>query len=314
MPARAAFHTVKETRDVAKVIQLIPAKRLAALAARYAEDPALFLSERAKARSTLLRALPLLETGLRHQALMLLGAYCREDAAPVCLKILEDALEPFHTRHFAAFQLAVTLPWLECPAPLLARLAVLAREALFSETRALAATALGFPGNAAAIPLLAELLRSPAPEVREAAAAALCRTESPKAAPCLLDVLEQGGRREQRVVLYNLWRSGCGAETREKVYLRFLQNPDPELRLVALVLLGSQGDISSHVDLLRTLLDDGNPKIRQIALTRLVSLGADALLPVRVRVRELLSDPGMEIKRAALLAHKMIAAHEEHGC
>ncbi len=280
------------------------------MARRYVDCPADLIRDGDRGVSVMLRALRHADMGLKHQIMMLLGSFAKEDAAPVFLDILMDDGEMPNTRHFAAFQLSTVIPHLEDESFYRERL-LRCTLSHHPSTRTLAVTALGWPGNPGVFDTLAALLRDTSREVRMAAATSLCRLEDPRCVEPLLGMLEWGTFEEKRTVLFNIWRSGCDWDVQERIYFRFIRHRKSDLRLMALVLLKNAPPERQYTEILHDCLDDDDARIRRVALERLTSQGADALAPVRGRIRELLDDSHMEIKRSALMALQALGPEDD---
>ena len=135
------------------VIDFEPKERLLEKAASYVESIDLFLDERGEAVPLLLKALKHADEELKHEIIMVLGSFAKQEVAWPLYRIMIDPDESEDVRHSASIQLSVISPFLKEPQRLIDQLL----EDLKSpdpELRLNAAFALGWRGNAeAAIPL-----------------------------------------------------------------------------------------------------------------------------------------------------------------
>ena len=84
------------------------------------------------------------------------------------------------------------------------------------------------------------------------------------------------------------------------VYIKYLNHEDADLRFDALVLLGLVTEPTEHVPVYRKCLSDKDPRIRALALKELHEVSREDLLGFKEEVQDILSDPDMEVKRAAV--------------
>jgi HEAT repeat protein len=85
-----------------------------------------------------------------------------------------------------------------------------------------------------------------------------------------------------------------------RVYLKYLDHENDYLRYDALMLFGSVSEATEHMATYRRCLNDEVPHIRTLALERLYEVGRDELLGFKEEIENMLSDPDMDVKRAAI--------------
>jgi len=265
----------------------------------YLQDVERFLNERDTAVPLLLRALQFGDRHFKRQVLLLLGGFAKQEVAEPLYRIMTDPEEDEDVRHDAAIQLSVTFPFLKDPQPLLGRLL----ENLKSpdpDLRADAAFALGWEGNSEAVIPLIELLYDEEPKVQQTAVNALANLRDDRILDRMIERLQNGPPEQKRTILFNLWRFYSRREAVIDIYLEHLQHEDEDLRLDALVLLSTLTDVGDHLDTYRGCLRDRSPRIRELALRELLEANPAQIAPFRSTVEELLEDPEMPIKQAAL--------------
>ena len=116
----------------------------------------------------------------------------------------------------------------------------------------------------------------------------------------LLERLEHGPLEQKRSILFNLWRFSSKQREVVSVYLRYLGHENSDLRFDALVLLASVTETEEYVHTYRKCLSDEDPRIRTLALKELNEVNREDLLGFKEEIRDMLSDPSMEVKQAAL--------------
>jgi HEAT repeat protein len=202
-------------------------------------------------------------------------------------------------RNSASIELSVIFPFLKEPQPLLDRLL----EDLKSpdaELRIYAAFALGWEGNTqAAIPLI-ELLYDPDIRVQQTAVNALSNMRDDRIFSLLLERLEHGPFEQKRCILLNLWRFYSKQKEVISVYLKYLNHEDADLRFNTLVLLGSITEAKDYVSVYRRCLRDKDSRIRALALKKLNEVNREDLLGFKEEIEEMLSEPDMKVKQAAM--------------
>ena len=282
-----------------KVIALEPKERLLEKARRYASDPELFLENGDLAVSLMLRALKFADRELKWEILLLLGSFAKNKIALPLMEILADPAEEEDIRRDASIQLSIIGPFLKDPQPVLERL-MQAMESPDPALRLHATFAAGWPGNIpAAIPLM-ERLFDGEDRVQQTAVNALCNLRDDRILNLLQDRLENGPLPQKRTILLNLWRFSSKQEEAVKIYLKFLEHENSDLRLYALAAFGLIADPIKYLEVYRKCLRDPDSRVRQAALRRLVDEDASGLFPLREVIQELLDDPVMQVKKAAL--------------
>lgn len=288
-----------------KIINFEPQERLLEKAQKYIDDVALFLDDKQNAVPLLLRALKLADRRLKHKILLMLGGFAKREIAWPLYRMMTDPGEDEDVRHDASIQLSVTLPFLKDSQKLIDRLLDDLKSS-DPEIRVNAAFALGWEGNSqAAIPLI-ELLYDPDIQVQQTAVNALSNLRDDRILNLLLERLEHGPREQKRTILFNLWRFYSKREEVTAVYLKYLEHEDVGLRFDALVLLGSVIETRDHIHVYRKCLKDKEPRIRELALKNLAELEAADLAGLETEIRNLVSDPEMKVKQAAVRVLKKI--------
>jgi HEAT repeat protein len=282
-----------------KVINFETKERLFKKVDSYIESIELFLEEQDIAVPLLLKALKYADQELKHEIILLLGSWAKQEVAWPLYEILADPKENEDIRSSASIQLSVVFSFLKEPQPLIDRLL----EDIKSpdpELRIHAAFALGWEGNTqAAIPLI-ELLYDSDIRVQQTAVNALSNLRDDRIFSLMLERLEHGPLQQKRSILFNLWRFYSKQKDVISVYLKYLNHEDDELRFDALVLLGSVTETKDYVSVYRKCLKDKNPGIRALALRELNEADRDDLIGFKEEIREMLSEPDMEVKQAAI--------------
>ena len=282
-----------------KVIHLEPKERLFEKVGSYIESVELFLEERDKAVPLLLRALKYTDHELKHEIILLLGNFAKQEVAWPLYQMIIDPSENEEIRHLASIELSVIFPFLQEPQRLIDHLLEDIKSP-DSELRVHAAFALGWEGNTqAAIPLV-ELLYDADIQVQQTAVNALSNLRNDSILTLLLDRLEHGSLEQKRCILFNLWRFYSKQKEVVSVYLKYLGHENADLRLDALVLLGSVTETKEYIPIYRKSLSDKDPRIRVFALKELNEVSREDLLGYEEEIRDMLSDPSMEVKKAAL--------------
>lgn len=287
------------TMNKSNVIHLESKERLFEKVGAYIESIELFLEERGKAIPLLLKALRYSDHQLKHEIILLLGSFAKQEIAWPLYHMIIDPGEDEEIRHLASIQLSVIFPSLREPQPLIEHLL----EDLKSpdpELRAHAAFSLGWEGNTqAAIPLV-ELLYDADTGVQQTAVNALSNMRDDRILTLLLERLEHGPLEQKRSILFNLWRFYSKQKEVVSVYLRYLGHENSDLRFDALVLLASVTETGQYIHTYRKCLSDEDPRIRTLALKELNEVNREDLLGFKEDIRDMLSDPSMEVKQAAL--------------
>jgi len=210
-----------------------------------------------------------------------------------------DPDESEDSRHDASIQLSVIFPFLKDPQPIIDRL-VRDLNHPAPVMRMNAAFALGWEGNAqAAIPLI-ERLYDDDSRVQQNAVNALANLRDDRILSLMLERLRHGPKDQKRAILLNLWRFYSKRDEVIAVYLEYLEHDDDDLRFDALVLLGLVTEAGTHLDAYIRSLSDSDPRIRALALRELAEFNKEDLSGLRKQVENMLSDPEMGVKRAAM--------------
>jgi HEAT repeat protein len=281
------------------VIDFKPKERLLEKAGSYIESIELFLEEQDEAVPLLLKALEHADHELKHEIILLLGSFAKQEMAWPLYQMITDPDEDEELRRDASIQLSVISPFLKEPQPLIDHLL----EDIKSpdpELRLHAAFALGWEGNLqAAIPLI-ELLYDSDIRVQQTAVDALSNLRDDRILSLMLERLEHGPMEQKRCILLNLWRFYSRREEVISVYLRYLDHKDADLRFDALVVLATMTEAGERVATYRKCLGDKDPRIRALALKELNEVSTKDLLELRDKFRDMLSDPDMQVKKAAM--------------
>ena len=282
-----------------KVIHLDSKERLFEKVDAYIESIELFLEERDKAVPLLLKALKYTDHQLKHEIILVLGNFAKQEVAWPLYQMIIDPGEDEEIRHLASIELSVISPFLQEPQPLIDHLL----EDLKSpdpELRVHAAFALGWEGNTQAAMSLVELLYDADIRVQQTAVNALSNLRDDRILTLLLERLEHGPLEQKRSILFNLWRFYSKQKQVVSVYLKHLSHKNADLRFDALVLLASVTETKEYIQTYRKCLGDKDPRVRVLALKELNELSGQDLLGFREEIRDMLSDPNMEVKQAAL--------------
>lgn len=282
-----------------KVVKLETKERLFEKVQTYIESIERFLEERDKAVPLLLKALKHADNETKHEIVLLLGSFAKQEVAWPLYQMIIDPNEDEEIRNTASIQLSVIFPFLKQPQPLIDRLLedIKSRD---PELRRHAGFALGWEGNSqAAIPLIGLLYDSDI-EVQQTAVNALSNLRDDSIIGLMLERLEHGPLEQKRCILFNLWRFYSKQKEVISVYLKYLDHEDPDLRFDALVLLGSVVEISEYILVYRKCLSDEDPRIRALALRELGEASREDLLGFRDEIKDMVSDPHMKVKQAAI--------------
>ncbi len=283
-----------------RVIKFEPRERVLEKAKKYIESVELLFEERDRAFPVLLRAMKHADRDLKWEIMSVLGTLAKEEVAWPLYQMMVDPSEKDEVRHDAAIQLSVIGPFLKDPKPLADRL--LEEIEISDPKRRLHATfALGWRGNFPAAISLIERLYDSDLRVQQAAVNALCNLRDDRILGLLLDRLDHGPIEQKRTILFNLWRFYSKKEEVTKVYLKYLDHEDAELRFDALVCLRPMAQIPGYFEVYRKCLKDSDRRIRELALKRLGEEGKQKVLEsLKDEIRALLDDPDMGIKEGAL--------------
>jgi HEAT repeat protein len=282
------------------VIEFEPRERILEKAKKYIESVELFSEESDQAIPLLLRAVKHADRDLKREIMFVLGTFAKEEVIWPLYDMMTDSLENEDIRHDAAIQLSVIGPFLKDPQPLADRL-LKEIQSPDAEQRLYATLAMGWKGNSqAAISLIGRLYDTD-PRVQQMAVNALCNLRDDRILDLLLDRLSQGPLEQKRNILFNLWRFHSKAEEVAEVYLKYLEDENPELRFDALVCMGRVTETRDYLEVYRKCLKDKDGRIRELALKRLdEEVGDSVLESLRAEIEALLNDPSMKIKKIAL--------------
>jgi len=282
-----------------KIIDFESRERLFNKVESYIESIELFLEEQDKAIPLLLKALKYADQELKHEIILLLGSWAKQEVAWPLYEILTDTKENKDIRNSASIELSVIFPFLKEPQPLLDRL-LEDLKSPHAELRIYAAFALGWEGNTqAAIPLI-ELLYDSDIRVQQTAVNALSNMRDDRIFSLMLERLEHGPFEQKRCILLNLWRFYSKHKEVISVYLTYLNHENADLRFNALVLLGSITEAKNYVSVYRRRLKDKDTRIRALALRELNEANREDLLGFKEEIEEMLSEPDMKVKQAAI--------------
>jgi len=282
------------------VIEFEPKERMLAKAKAYVDSVESFLDGGDQAVSLLLRATKHADRGLKREIMFVLGTFAKEEVLWPLYEIMSDSSEDEEARHDAAIQLSVIGPFLKDPQPLVERL-LKEIESSDAERRLHATFAMGWKGNSqAAIPLIGRLYDQDV-RVQQTAVNALSNLRDDRILDLLLDRLEHGPLEQKRNILFNLWRFHSKQAKVTEVYLKYLDHEDPDLRFDALVCLGPITQPREHLEVYRKCLNDGDARVRELALKRLAEEGGESVpKSFSAEIEALLNDPEMKVKKAAL--------------
>jgi len=282
-----------------KVIDFESKEHLFKKVESYIESIELFLEEQDKAVPMLLKALKYADQELKHEIILLLGSWAKQEVAWPLYEILADTKENKDIRNSASIELSVIFPFLKEPQPLLDRL-LEDLKSPHAKLRIYAAFALGWEGNTqAAIPLI-ELLYDSDIRVQQTAVNALSNMRDDRIFSLMLERLEHGPFEQKRCILLNLWRFYSKHKEVISVYLKYLNHENADLRFNALVLLGSITEAKDYVSVYRRCLRDKDTRIRALALRELNEANREDLLGFKDEIEEMLSEPDMKVKQAAI--------------
>lgn len=289
-----------------RVIKFDSKERILIKARSYVESVETFFNESEQAIPVLIQALKLGDRDFKREIMLLLGSFAKDSVVWPLYDLMTDPAESEEIRHDAAIQLSVIGPLLKNSQPLVDRL-LQEIGSVDAQRRLHAIFAIAWEGNFQAATSLVERLFDSDSEVQQTAVNALCNLGDDRILDLLLDQLSHGPFEQKRIILFNLWRFYSNREKVTQVYIKFLEHEDPELRFVALVCLKPLTDGGNYVELYRKRLADQDSRIRALALKRLADEAAETVLQsLRAEVDDLLNDPDMEVKRAAVTILKKI--------
>ncbi len=289
-----------------RVVKLEPKERTLKKAKSYIDSVELIFEEWDQAVPLLLRAMKYADRGFKQEIMWVLGSFAKEHVVWPLFEMMTDPAEEEEIRYNAAIQLSVIGPFLKEPESLMDRL-LKEMESPEPELRLHATFAIGWEGNsAAAIPLI-ERLYDEDPQVQQAAVNALSNLRDDRILGLLLDRMEHCSLEQKRIILLKLWRFYSKREEVTKVYLKYLNHENADLRFDALVCLGQVVQVREHLEAYRKCLKDSDARIRELALKRLGEEGgASALGAFKEEIQALVNDPNMKVKKTALMIFNRI--------
>ncbi len=283
-----------------RVTEFEPRERILEKAKKLIESPELFSAESDQAVSLLLRAMKHADRDLKREIMFVLATFARDEIVWPLYDLMTDPSETEEIRHDAAIQLSVIGPLLQDPQPLLDRL-LKQIESSDAEQRLHSTFAIGWEGNCQAATSLIGRLYDTDPRVQKTAVSAMCNLRDDRILDLLVDRLAHGSLEQRKSILFNLWRFHSKGDKVTKVYIRYLEHEDPDLRFDALVCLGPITEAREHLDVYRKCLRDNDGRIRELALKRLGEEAGESILQsLRAEIEPLLDDPNMNVKKAAL--------------
>jgi HEAT repeat protein len=287
-----------------RVIPFDSKDRILERARKYVDSVELFLEEEDQAVSLMLKALKHAGGDLKREIMFVLGTFAKEKVVSPLFDMMTDPAEDEEIRSDAAIQLSVIGPLLKDPQALVDKLLPELQSA-DAERRLHATFAIGWAGNVlAALPLIERLYDSDC-RVQKNAINALCNLRDDKILQLLVDRLEHGPQQQKRVILLNLWRFSSKKDEVEKIYRKYLEHEDADLRFNALVCSRPIANVRQDLEVYRKCLKDSDERIRELALKRLAEEAGGAILQsLRAEVRALLNDPAIKVKKAAVKALK----------
>jgi HEAT repeat protein len=283
-----------------RVIEFEPKERILEKARKYIDSVEDFLEERNQAIPLLLKAMKLADRDFKYEIMLVLGSFAKQEAVWPLYDMMTDPSETEEVRQDAAIHLSVVGPFIKDPQPLIDKL-LNEIESSDAERRLHATFAIGWRGNFQAATALIARLYDTDLRVQETAVNALCNLRDDRILELLVDRLEHGPMEQKRSILFNLWRFDSREEKVRKIYLKYLEHKDPDIRFDALVCLGPVAQARDYPEVYRKCLKDEDSRLRELALKRLAEeTGESILKSLRAEIEPLLDDPDMKVKKAAL--------------
>ncbi len=253
----------------------------------------------------LLKGFKVAEEDLKVKIVIMLGTLASQRVVEPLLEIMRDDALNSSIRQAAAVQLSVLGGMLKNPDALVRQL-LSDLEQTSPSVRANAAFALGWEGNLRAAPELIDCLVDDDIEVQQAAVNALSNLRDDSLFTLLAQRLQQGSKEQQRSILYNLGHFAARHGEVAQICKTYLQHNDADLRYDALVVLNSVAATVHNLPLYAQCIDDGDSRIRELALVRLANVERRHLLPVAAKIRDRVQDPSSRVRQAATrLIHHM---------
>ncbi len=250
------------------------------------------------ALEVLLKGFEVAEEELKVKIVIMMGTLASERVLDPLLAIMRDGDLNGSVRQAAAVQLSLVGGSLHDPDTLVAQLLV-DLEHSDPSIRANAAFALGWEGNLAAAPELVDCLADDDIEVQQAAVNALSNLRDDSFFSLLTQRLQHGSKEQQRSILYNLGHFPSRQGEVARICKTYLQHQDADLRYDALVVFNGVADSLRNLDQYERCIDDADARIRELALTRLVHLPRQHLLPLAAKIRSRVQDPSVRVRQAA---------------
>jgi HEAT repeat protein len=281
-----------------KIIRFDADQRLLSKVRAYLSALDELISDGNQAVDLLLKAFDVADEDLKVKIVIMLGTVARPQVAWSLLDILRDPDQSETVRHAAAIQISVMGGALKDRNALVERLrADLQAESPF--LRAIAAMALGWEGNTHAAPDLIDCLSDDDIDVQQAAVNALSNLHDDSLFTKLAQRLQKCGKEQQRSILYNLSHFPSRYGEAAQICRTFVHHNDPDLRYDALVVLHILSDAKLETDINDHCLDDGDARIRELALTHLRRVDRLRLKKIMPKVRRMVNDPQARVRQAA---------------
>jgi HEAT repeat protein len=281
--------------------------RLLAKARGYAQAPDQLIQDGPLAVEPLVRALPLADGDLKLKIVLMLGTMADPRVVEPLYALLRDETQADNLRQAAAVQLSLVGALLpstrrrDLAERLIADLA-----AGNAPLRGYAAFALGWESNQAAVAPLVDALCDEDLEVQQAAVSALTNINDDRLFTALAGRLKRGAKEQQRAILYHL---SCFSRRRAEIATicaEFLGHRDADLRYDALVVLDTVSQTEKPLEIYLHCLQDGDPRIREQALTLLAHADRQRLKAILPHLQPLLHDPDAALRQAAVrLLHRI---------
>jgi len=266
----------------------------------YVDNLELFFKEYEKAVPLMKKYFNFVDKDLKLKVLLLLGSFAKEASWDFCYEVAMDREEHEMVRDTSALNLGHILKYSIENESLIETLLMDANSDQ-KDKREYAIRALGFKGNyKAALPLV-ELLFDHDINIQQCAINALSNIKDPSVVKILINQLENASREKVLTILLNLWRFEDKKEEILLIYLDYIENNDPELRLYSLALLENISNIDEHLNILATLIKDKDKRIRKLTAEY---LGKSNNEGVKHLLSQFLDDEDMEVKRTAVDALK----------
>jgi hypothetical protein len=278
-----------------KIIQFDVHDRLLAKARAYISSPDELMHAPDQAIDLLFKAFKVADEELKLKIVLMLGTLARPQVIWPLYQLMHNQRESDSIRHAAAIQVSVIGEMLENPAPLIKKLkADLRSKEPF--VRATAAFALGWEGNRQAVFALIERLYDDDPEVQQAAVNALSNLNDERLFDLLVERLQNGTREQKRSILYNLYRFSTRKKEVIKIYQTYILGEDTDLAYDALAIFDAVADPISNLRLYGCCLKSSDHRIRELTLTRLLSIRSSRMKILESEIKPLVEDPDPRVR------------------